>query len=166
MDWSDFTVPSPVSPTHFSFGHVAWPDDDTPAPHKYIIQPTSWPHVCHPPGCPWNNWLDQFQNDSTHPSGDLWRQAVGRGHGDAIAWRTLSAMQPWWWWWWRGNQLTQVPLEYSHQNGNSLLLSYSRSDQGASQQWTLSFVQNACRDWIPAATCALSHGIWKTNFTC
>ena len=36
-----------------------------------------------PPGRPRNNWLDQLRNDSTRPTGDLWKRAVGRGHGDA-----------------------------------------------------------------------------------
>ena len=33
-----------------------------------------------PPGRPWNKWLDQLPNDSTRPTGDLWRRAVDRGH--------------------------------------------------------------------------------------
>ena len=36
-----------------------------------------------PPGRPRNNWLDQLRNDSTRPTGDLWRRAVDRGHGGA-----------------------------------------------------------------------------------
>ena len=29
-----------------------------------------------PPGYPQNKWLDQLRNDSTRPTGDLWRRAV------------------------------------------------------------------------------------------
>ena len=36
-----------------------------------------------PPGRPRNKWLDQLRNDSTRPTGDLWRRAVDRGHGGA-----------------------------------------------------------------------------------
>ena len=32
-----------------------------------------------PPGRPRNKWLDQLRNDSTRPTGDLWRRAVDRG---------------------------------------------------------------------------------------
>ena len=35
----------------------------------------------HPPGRPRNKWLDQLRNDSTRPTGELWRHAVDRGHG-------------------------------------------------------------------------------------
>jgi len=34
-----------------------------------------------PPGRSRNKWLDQPRNDSTRPTGDLWRRAVDRGHG-------------------------------------------------------------------------------------
>jgi len=34
-----------------------------------------------PPGRPQNNWLDQLRNDSTRPTGELWKRAVDRGHG-------------------------------------------------------------------------------------
>jgi len=37
-----------------------------------------------PPGRPRNKWLDQLQNDSTRPIGDLWSRAVDRGHGGAV----------------------------------------------------------------------------------
>ena len=33
-----------------------------------------------PPGRPRNKWLDQLRNDSTRPTGELWRRAVDRGH--------------------------------------------------------------------------------------
>ena len=33
-----------------------------------------------PPGRPHNKRLDQLRNDSTRPTGDLWRRAVDRGH--------------------------------------------------------------------------------------
>ena len=36
-----------------------------------------------PPGRPRNKWIDQLRNDSTRPTGDLWRRAVDRGHGGA-----------------------------------------------------------------------------------
>ena len=29
-----------------------------------------------PPGRPRNKWLDQLRNDSTRPTGELWRRAV------------------------------------------------------------------------------------------
>jgi len=50
-------------------------------------------------------WLDQLRNDSTRPTGDLWRRAVDRGHGCAITRRPSLATRTWWWWWWIGIQL-------------------------------------------------------------
>jgi len=55
------------------FGHVARLDDG-PAPSR-----------------PRNNWLDQLRNDSTRPTGELWRRAVGRGHGGATTRRPSPA---------------------------------------------------------------------------
>ena len=53
-----------------------------------------------PPGRSRNKWLDQLRNDSTRPTGDLWRRAVDRGHGGATTLRPSLAERPWWWWWW------------------------------------------------------------------
>ena len=47
-----------------------------------------------PPGRPWNKWLDQLQNDSTSPTGDVWRCAVDRGHGGATTRRPSPATRP------------------------------------------------------------------------
>ena len=40
-----------------------------------------------PPGRPRNKCLDQLRNDSTRPTGDLWRRAVDRGCGGATTLR-------------------------------------------------------------------------------
>ena len=47
-----------------------------------------------PPGRPQNKWLDQLRNDSTRPTGDLWRRAVDRGHGGATTRRPSPATRP------------------------------------------------------------------------
>ena len=44
-----------------------------------------------PPGRPRNVWLDQLRNDSTRPTGGLWRRAVDRGHGGATTRRPSPA---------------------------------------------------------------------------
>ena len=71
------------------FGHVARLDDDTPANMALQLHinvsfnrpaDRTWRR---PPGRPRNKWLDQLRNDSTSPTGDLWRRAVDRGHGGA-----------------------------------------------------------------------------------
>jgi len=45
-------------------------------------------------------YIDQFRNDSTRPNGDLWRRAVGRGHGGATTRRPSPATRQWRCWWW------------------------------------------------------------------
>ena len=47
-----------------------------------------------PPGRPRNKWLDQLRNDSRHPTGELWRRAVDRGHGGATTRRPSPATRP------------------------------------------------------------------------
>ena len=82
------------------FGHVARLDDDTPANvdlqlhvNVSINRPPdrTWRR---PPGRPRNKWLDQLRNDSTRPTGDLWRRAVDRGHGDTTSRRFSPAARP------------------------------------------------------------------------
>ena len=85
LDFTQFTVPSPIPSTHSVFGgHVARLDDVTPANvvHQLHINVSlnrppdrTWRR---PPGRPRNKWLDQLRNDSTCPS-----RAVDRGHGGA-----------------------------------------------------------------------------------
>jgi len=65
------------------FGHVARLDDITPANmalqlriNVSLNRPPDHTWRC-PPGRPRNKWLD----DSTRPTGDLWRRAVDRGLG-------------------------------------------------------------------------------------
>jgi len=79
------------------FGHVAWLDDDTPANmalQLHISVSLNRPPDCtwrRPPGSPRNKWLDQLRNDSTRPTGELWRRAVDRGHGGATTQRPSLA---------------------------------------------------------------------------
>ena len=79
------------------FGHVARLDDVTPANmalHLHINISLNRPPDRtwrRPPGRPRNKWLDQLRNDSTRPTGDLWRRAVDRGHGGATTRRPLLA---------------------------------------------------------------------------
>ena len=62
---------------------------DPTRPTRCWTQPTPRINPTHdrtwrrPPGRPRNNWLDQLRNDSTRPTGELWRRAVDRGHGGA-----------------------------------------------------------------------------------
>ena len=49
---------------------------------------------------PQNKWLDQLRNDSTRPTGELWRRAVDCRHGGATTQRPSPAARTWWWWWW------------------------------------------------------------------
>ena len=44
-----------------------------------------------PPGRPRNKWLDELRNNSTRPTGELWRRAVDRGHGGATTRRPSPA---------------------------------------------------------------------------
>ena len=103
-----FTVPSHwTSRRHILvFGHVARLDDDTPANMAlqlhinvslYRPPDRTWRR---PPGRPRNKWLNQLRNDSTRPTGHVWRCAVDCGHGGATTWQPLLATRPWWWWWW------------------------------------------------------------------
>ena len=64
------------------FGHVARLDDVTPANMALQLHinvslnrppDRTWRR---PPGRPRNKWLDQLRNDSTRPTGELWRRAV------------------------------------------------------------------------------------------
>ena len=48
-----------------------------------------------PPGRPQNKWLDQLRNNSTRPTGELWRRAVDRGHGGAMTRWPSPATRPW-----------------------------------------------------------------------
>jgi len=75
-------------------GHVARLDDVTPANMALQLDidislnrppDRTWRR---PPGRPRNRWLDQLRNDSTRPTGELWRRAVDRGHGGATTRRT------------------------------------------------------------------------------
>ena len=50
--------------------------------------------VARAPGRPRNKWLDQLRNDSTRPTGELWRRAVDRGHGGATTRRPSLATRP------------------------------------------------------------------------
>ena len=69
------------------FGHVARLDDDTPANvalqlHINVSLNRPPDHTWRrPPGRPRKKWLDQLRNDSTRPTGDLWRRAVDHTHG-------------------------------------------------------------------------------------
>ena len=62
------------------FGHVARLDDVTPANMALQLHVNvslnrppdrTWRR---PPGRPRNKWLDQLRNDSSRPTGDLWRR--------------------------------------------------------------------------------------------
>ena len=100
---------------YYNFGHtvvlypvdtsrylgVARLDDDTPANvalqlhiNVSLSRPPdrTWRR---PPGRPRNMWLDQLRNDSTRPTGELWRRAVDRGHGGATTRRPSPATRPW-----------------------------------------------------------------------
>ena len=79
------------------FGHVARLDDVKPANMALQLHinvslnrppDRTWRR---PPGRPRNNWLDQLRNNSTRPTGDLWRRAVDRGHGGATTRRPSPA---------------------------------------------------------------------------
>ena len=79
------------------FGHVARLDGVTPANvalqlhiNVSLNRPPdrTWRR---PPGRPRNKWLDQLRNDSTRPTGGLWRRAVDRGHGGATTRRPSLA---------------------------------------------------------------------------
>ena len=79
------------------FGHVARLDDVTPANMALQLHinvslnrppDRTWRR---PPGRPRNNWLDQLRNNSTRPTGELWRRAVDRGHGGATTRRPSPA---------------------------------------------------------------------------
>ena len=79
------------------FVHVARFDDVTPANMALQLDidislnrppDRTWRR---PPGRPRNSWLDQLRNDSTRPTGELWRRAVDRGHGGATTRRTSPA---------------------------------------------------------------------------
>jgi len=48
-------------------------------------------HMASPTWSSQNKWLDQLRNDSTDPTGDLWRYAVDRGHGGATTQRPSPA---------------------------------------------------------------------------
>ena len=81
------------------FGHVARLGDVTPANMALQLHinvslnrppDRTWRR---PPGRPRNKWLDQLRNDSTRPTGDLWRRAVDRGHGGATTRRPSPAMR-------------------------------------------------------------------------
>ena len=87
-----------LSRRHISvFGNVARLDEDTPANialqlhiNVSLSRPPdrTWRR---PPGRPGKKWLDQLRNDSTRPTGDLWRRAVDRGHGGATTRRPSPA---------------------------------------------------------------------------
>jgi len=104
-DWSDFIVSSPILSTHLVFGHVARLDDVTPA--NMVLQLHINVSLNRPPDRTWrrppgrtrNKWLDQLRNDSTRPTGDLWRRAVDRGHGGATTQQPSLDTRTWWWWW-------------------------------------------------------------------
>ena len=54
-----------------------------------------------PSGRTKKKWFDQLQDESNRPTRDLWRRAVGRGHGGATTRRpSLATRQCWWWCWW------------------------------------------------------------------
>jgi len=59
-----------------------------------------------PPGRPRNKWLDQLRNDSTRPTGDLWRRAIDCEHGGATTRRPSPATRSWWWWSWLHSRST------------------------------------------------------------
>ena len=65
-----------------------------------------------PPGRPRNKWLDQLRNDSTRPTGDLWRRAVDRGHRGATTRRPSPATRTCWWGGWGGNLLS-LTIDYT-----------------------------------------------------
>ena len=80
------------------FGHVARLDDVTPVNMALQLRinvslnrppDRTWRR---PPGRPRNKLLDQLRNDSTHPTGDLWRRAVDRRHGGATTRRPSPAI--------------------------------------------------------------------------
>jgi len=82
------------------FGHVARLDDETPANMALQLHTNvslnrppdrTWRR---PPGRPRNKWVDQLRNDSTRPTGELWRRAVDRGYGGATTRRTSPATRP------------------------------------------------------------------------
>jgi len=104
MDQSGFTYPSPIPSTHLGIwacGSTWWRHTGkhgSSAPHQRVTQPTSDRTWRRPPGRARNKWLDQLRNDSTRPTGDLWRRAVDRGHGGATTRRPSPATRQWWWW--------------------------------------------------------------------
>jgi len=65
-------------------------DDDIPANmalQLHVNVSLNRPPDCmwsRPPGRPRNKWLHQLRNDSAHPTGDLWRDAVNRGYGGGM----------------------------------------------------------------------------------
>jgi len=106
LQWTSLTSLSHLlSRWHVSvFGHAARLDDDTPANMALKLHVNV--SLNRPPdrmwrrplGRPRSKWLDQLQNDSTRPIGDLWRRAVDRGHGGATTRRPSPATRRWWWW--------------------------------------------------------------------
>ena len=84
------------------FGHVARLDDNTLANMALQLHinvslnrppDRTWRR---PPGRPRNKWLDQLRNDSTRPTGELWRRAVDLWHGGATTRRPSPATRTWW----------------------------------------------------------------------
>ena len=81
MDWSDFTVPSPIPLTHLgicAYG-LTWRrhtgEYDCSAPRQLITQPTSWPHIASPT---WSSMeqvarstTKQFRTSDWRPGGVL-----------------------------------------------------------------------------------------------
>ena len=100
LQWASLTLVSHLlSRRHTSvLKHVARLDDDTPA--NMALQLHINVSLNRPPdhtwGHPQNKWLDQLWNDSTRPIGDLWRCAVGRGHGGVTTWWPSPATWRWW----------------------------------------------------------------------
>jgi len=82
------------------FGHVAGLDDDTPP--NMALQLHINVSLYRPPDCTWrrppghqrNKWLDQLRNDSTRPTGELWRRAVDRRHSGTTTRRPSPAARP------------------------------------------------------------------------
>jgi len=95
-------ISSPVYTSRWAYLGM-WLDLTTSHRQAWLFSFTSTYHstdlltACgvHPPGRPWNN---QLGNDSTRPTGELWRRAVDRGHGGATTRRPSPATRPWWWW--------------------------------------------------------------------
>jgi len=100
------------------------------------------------------SFLDQLRNDSTRPTGELWRRAVDRGvgHGGATTRRPSPATRQWWRWWWWFRCLLMAGTVHA----------VAEPDAGGERQNPVCRVDGTCVD--PNAQCVRAVCVCKLGF--